>query len=66
MLERETWGSGQIARPGYPPKHPGGEFFWARDLLRMIKKVLWRIPIRAKQVIDGVRADRSSEVHVQS
>ena len=66
MLERATWGSGQIARPGYPPKHPGGEFSWARDLLRMIQKILWRIQMRAKQVIGGVKSDRSFELHAQS
>ena len=42
MLERASWGSGQIARPGFPPKHPAGEFFWAHKLLGTIKKLLFR------------------------
>lgn len=63
MLERATWGSGQIARPGFPPTHPEGEFFWAHKLLRMIKKLLFWFGTRAKQVLDHVWAGRWIHAH---
>ena len=66
MLERATWGSAQIARPGFPPKHPDGEFFWAHKLLGTIKKLLFRLEARAKQLFDRVRAGGFFGVHTQS
>ena len=58
MLERESWGSGQIARPGYPPKHSGGEFSWAHELLGVLKRPFWRLETYAKRGIDRLRAGR--------
>jgi hypothetical protein len=55
MLERATWGSGQIARPGFPGKHPGGEFFWVYKLLGTIKTLLYGLETRAKHVLDDIR-----------
>ena len=66
MLERATWGSGQIARPGFPPKHPGGEFFWAHKLLGTIKRLLFWCETRAKQLFDHVRAGRFFGAHARS
>jgi hypothetical protein len=58
MLERATWGSGQIARPGFPAKHPDGEFFWAHKLLGTIEKLLCRFETRVKQLLHHVWAGR--------
>src|ERR1043165_8861410 len=54
MLERMTWGSGQIARPGFPSTHPAGEFFWVLELLGAIKTLLYRLETRAKHLLDPV------------
>jgi len=56
MLERATWGSGQIARPGFPGTHPEGEFFWVYRLVRMTKKLLRRLETRAKQLLERLWA----------
>ena len=66
MLERASWGSAQIARPGFPPTHPEGEFFWAHKLLCAIKKVLFRFGTRAKQLLAHVWAGRIFGVRAQS
>jgi hypothetical protein len=65
MLERATWGSGQIARPGFPATRPDGEFFWVFKLLRTIKKLLLRIGTRAKQMRDRVWAGGFFGVHAR-
>jgi len=66
MLERASWGSGQIARPGFPPTHPDGEFFWVYRLLGTSKKLLFRFGTRAKQLLERVWAGRIFGVHAQS
>ena len=66
MLERATWGSGQIARPGFPATHPDGEFFWVFKLLGTIKQLVFRLEMRAKQMLDRVWAGGVFGVHAQS
>ena len=66
MLERATWGSGQIARPGFPATHPDGEFFWVYKLLGTIKQLFFRLETRAKQMLDHVWAGRVFGVHTQN
>jgi hypothetical protein len=66
MLERATWGSGQIARPGFPGTHPDGEFFWVYWLVRMTKKLLLRLETRAKQLLERVWAGGFFGVHARS
>ena len=55
MLERMTWGSGQVARPGFPSKHPAGEFFWVLGPLRAIRTLLYQLETRAKHLLDHIR-----------
>ena len=65
MLERATWGSGQIARPGFPGTHPEGEFFWVFKLLGTTKKLLFRLRTRARQMLERVRAGGFFAVRAQ-
>jgi hypothetical protein len=59
MMERETWGSGQIARPGFSPRHPGDEFSWALKALGSITKLLRRFEVGVRELLDHSWAGRS-------
>ena len=66
MLERTTWGSGQIARPGFPGTHPEGEFSWVFKLLGTTKQLLFRLQTRARQMLERVWTGRFFGVHARS
>jgi hypothetical protein len=59
MMERETWGSGQIARPGFSPRHPGDEFSWAFKPFRSIKRFFARLELAARELLHHGSAGRS-------
>jgi hypothetical protein len=59
MMERETWGSGQIARPGFSPRRPGDEFSWAFKVLRSIKGFFGRFQVAVRELLHHGWTDRS-------